>query len=94
MQAERLMIQADMHREEVTFCGSSISVKQARQLGLKLNTVGELLDGFTENCEYTSKVCPVCKAENVPTKVTKTDGGKIVEHVNGAHSARYYPDAI
>jgi hypothetical protein len=58
--------------EPVTFCGVTMSADQAKQLGLKVNSVGDLVDEGKKNWKWKKGVCQV---KVCPTRPGKTEVG-------------------
>jgi hypothetical protein len=71
-QAYRILTANQHLKEEVTWCGVTMSVAEAQEHGLKVNDFGSLVEEGKENWKWKKGVCqvPVC-----PTRPGKTEVG-------------------
>lgn len=77
----------------VVFSGCGVSQGSRGGSRNRFDSVGYGNSSITENsgdCEFVSKSCPSCKAENVKTTVRRGEGGR---HVSGSCGcSKFYPD--
>ncbi|HSX45336.1 MAG TPA: hypothetical protein VLF39_04515 [Candidatus Saccharimonadales bacterium] len=72
LQAQQLLEATSYLKEEVTFCGVSISIEKANELGLEVNSYGELTEKGKESWKWKQGICQV---ESCPTRPGKTEVG-------------------
>jgi hypothetical protein len=70
--AQQALQSANYLKEEVTFCGMSISVEQAQKEGLKVNGYRELIEKARKDWQWKKGVCQV---KECPTRPAKTEVG-------------------
>jgi hypothetical protein len=68
VEADGLLAENSHLEGPVTFCGVTMSVEQAKQLGLKVNGVGELVDEGKKNWKWKKGVCQVKTCSTRPGK--------------------------
>ena len=73
-EAEWLLEQNSYLKQEVTFCGMTISVKEAKEMGLKVDEYGELVEAGAANWSWKRGFCRVKSCPKPqPTEVGPCD---------------------
>lgn len=71
-QAQQVLEQAQYVKQTITFCGMSISVEKAKEMGLEVNSYGDLVQKGKESWKWKQGVCVV---QSCPTRPGKTEVG-------------------
>lgn len=72
VEADQLIQDNNHLKDVITFCGMTISVEKAQEMGLQVNSFGELIEKGKNSWKWKRGVCrvPVC-----PTRPSKTEVG-------------------
>lgn len=95
--AESLLIEAEKHKQSVTFCGVEISVEQAQSKGLVIDAYGNLVREGLESWQWKRGECRVPNCPSKPGEV-KVGPCEVCEHCQaiydkGQKPADVYPSA-
>lgn len=66
--AAALLESHDYLKQTVTFCGMSISVEKAKEMGLQVNSYGQLVEKGTESWKWKRGICVVKTCSTRPSK--------------------------
>jgi len=64
-EAEALLVEAELHKQSITFCGVEITAKQAQEKGLMIDSYGNLIKQGIESWQWKKGRCRV---DNCPTR--------------------------
>jgi hypothetical protein len=67
-EAMQVLHQVQDLKQTVTFCGLSIPVERAKEMGLKVNSVGDLIEQGKDSWEWKQGVCAVKTCSSRPGK--------------------------